>query len=501
MLKSISRGALAATAAKNCGLRIADCKLKKQQRIGTAFSICKHFAIFNSLLAVLCLAALCRAQDYDWAAPPVVAAQGQDNPSLSDDQIDQLLEPIALYPDPLLAEILPASTYPLQVVQAAQWIQNNNPSDRDIDGQPWEPSVKALVRYPDVLKMMGEHADWLQALGAAFTDQSDDVTASVQRLRQRAMDAQNIPLDTPEQQVVVIDNMIQILPASPDFCYVPDYDPILVYGRHVDRLRFGFTRYPIGLWLNIGFDWGHRRIISGDGWHPGWDRNGNKWRHTEIAVNKPVWTRNGAQPRPVLPPAMRQAPRGGRVSPGPVVNHAAPVIPRVGAMKRPNPAPAAPVIRGSTPRASSVLDQSASETRQAKQRFQQDNPQPIAPHVQPAAPVQRAPSTPPATREPATPPVTRTPPATREPATPPVTRTPPATHEPAAPPVTRTPPATREPAAPRPTVTPAPQRPSPARTLERSAPNPAREPALGNVTSSNEAKSQSDRGHQSMGKH
>ena len=400
----------------------------------------------TALGVILSLAAISRAQEYDWGAPPVAAAQGQENPVLSEDQIDQLLEPIALYPDPLLAEILPASTYPLEVVQAAQWVQqwqqdNRAPSDRDIDGQPWDPPVKVLVRYPDVLKMMGEHADWVQALGAAFVNQPDDVTASIQRLRQRAIDAQNLPLDTPEQQVVITDGVIEILPADPDFCYVPDYDPILVFGRHDGRLHFGFTRYPIGIWLDIGFDWGHHRIIVGDGWHPGWDRDGKKWRRGEIAINNPVvkgWVRNRAQHRPVFPPALvRQAPRGGGAAPG--AGRAAPNIPRVGTMKRPGPAP---VVRDAAPGAASVLEQSATETKQAKDRFQQSRPQPQpAPtKVREAAPVREAPSSPPPTH----------------------------------------------------TSTP--------RSTERSASSSGRESGLGNVTSSSDAKSQSDRGHQSMKK-
>jgi hypothetical protein len=383
-----------------------------------------------ALGAVLFLAAASWAQEYDWGAPPVAAAQGQENAALSDDQIDQLLQPIALYPDPLLAEILPASTYPPQVIQAAQWLQGNpNASDQAIDAQPWEPSVKALVRYPDVLTMMASHADWLQALGAAFTDQPDDVTASIQRLRQQAIDAQNLPMDTPEQQVVVADNMIEILPADPDFCYVPDYDPILVYRRHDGRCWFGFRKYRIGIWLNIGFDWGHRRIIVGNGWHPGWDRNGRNWRHTGIVVRNPViWTRNRAQPRPVLPPALVR-PRGGAV-----VNRPAPVIPRVGAMNRPNPGPVAPVVRGSGPPAASVLEQNASETKQAQQRFQQDKTK----SVREAPAVREAPSSS------------------------------------------------------------TPVRTSAGRSIERSAPSPA--PAPVNVTSSNEAKSTSDRGHESIGR-
>jgi hypothetical protein len=391
-----------------------------------------------ALGVVLFLAAASWAQEYDWGAPPVAAAQGQENAALSDDQIDQLLQPVALYPDPLLAEILPASTYPPQVIQAAQWLQGNpNPSDQAVDAQPWEPSVKALVRYPDVLTMMASHADWLQALGAAFTDQPDDVTAAIQRLRQQAMDAQNLPMNTPEQQVIVVDNMIEILPADPDFCYVPDYDPILVYRRHDGRCWFGFRKYRIGIWLNIGFDWGHRRIIVGNGWHPGWDRNGRNWRHTGIVVRNPViWTRNRAQPRPVLPVALGRA-RGGAVSRGPVVNGPVPVIPRVGAMQRPNPAQTAPpVVRGTAPRAASVLEQNASETKQAQQRFQQDQAKP----VREAPTVREAPSSSP------------------------------------------------------------PERTSAGRSVERSTPTPTREPASVNVTSSNEARTQSDRGHQSISK-
>jgi hypothetical protein len=205
-------------------------------------------------------------------------------------QLEQLLAPIALYPDPLLAQILMAATYPLEIVQANRWRQD--PSNAGLTGdrlaaaiepQPWDPSIKSLVPFPEILQMMDRHLDWTQALGDAFLAQEAAVMDAVQRLRQRAQAAGALA-STPEQMVVVQEQGIIIAPADPQTVYVPVYDPGLVYGvwpypayppalpylpppvvigRPV--ISFGFGIATVGaLWGWHHWDW-HRRRVRIDG--------------------------------------------------------------------------------------------------------------------------------------------------------------------------------------------------------------------------------------------
>jgi len=161
------------------------------------------------------------------------AGSGGGNP-YSQQQLEQLIAPIALYPDAVLAQVLMASTYPLEVVQADRWVKQNSKLKGDalstaVAKMDWDQSVKALVQFPDILSMMNKQLDWMQSLGDAFIAQQKDVMDTVQKLRASAR-AQNNLNSTREQTVIVEDKVIRIEPANPQVIYVPSYDPAIVYG-------------------------------------------------------------------------------------------------------------------------------------------------------------------------------------------------------------------------------------------------------------------------------
>ena len=265
----------------------------------------------------------------------------QAQPGLSNEQLDELLAPIALYPDSLLAEVLPACTYPAEVAWAWQWRQANPASgDAAIEALNLEPSVKAVAHYPDVLQMLAEHAEWTQVIGAAFLTQQDDVLMSIQRLRTMAIEAQTLR-STPQQQVIVADNYVEILPASPEVIYVPLYDPVIVYVRRPQPapVIFFSVRFTSGRWLGNCLDWRRRRVEVGSGWHPQWRYEQNQWRPIDrdvvftrgptisratrpaVVAARPTaqqWSHNPAKPQPRLPAAQmvrRPGPPGQRVEP------------------------------------------------------------------------------------------------------------------------------------------------------------------------------------------
>jgi hypothetical protein len=215
------------------------------------------------LAVLLCgLAAMpARAQ---YAVPPPMP----EYQTLSAQQLDQLLGPIALYPDPLMAQILPASTLPTQIVLADRYVSGGGDPDQ-IDQQPWDASVQAVAHYPNVLKWMDDNLSWTTALGQAFLNQQQDVMDSIQRLRASAQNLGNLQ-STPQQQVVVDTGTIDILPTDPDIIYVPTYSPDTVYyqsGYGTPFITFGIG-FPIGLWLNCDFDWHHRNLIVWNHDHP-----------------------------------------------------------------------------------------------------------------------------------------------------------------------------------------------------------------------------------------
>ncbi len=183
---------------------------------------------------------------------PAPAASVQPSaPALADGtfnqaQIDQMMAPIALYPDSLLSQVLMASTYPADVADAAKWSkahpdQSGDAAVRAVESQPWDPSVKSLVAFPQVLQTMGDKPDWVQNLGDAFLASSKEVLDSAQRLRARARDSGN--LKTTEQQTVTVQQeAITIAPANPQTVYVPTYNPTVVYGT------WPYPAYPPYYW-------------------------------------------------------------------------------------------------------------------------------------------------------------------------------------------------------------------------------------------------------------
>ncbi|RKF48809.1 DUF3300 domain-containing protein [Paraburkholderia fungorum] len=166
------------------------------------------------------------------AAP--TAAYAQSAAKMSNQQLDSLTAPIALYPDALLAQVLMAATFPQDVESAAAWSKANAKLQGDdavkaVASEPWDPSVQSLVAFPQVLATMASKPDWVAQLGNAFLAQPNDVMDSVQRLRKQAQAAGNLKTSS-QQKVVVEQSTIQIVPANPQVVYVPTYNPTVVYG-------------------------------------------------------------------------------------------------------------------------------------------------------------------------------------------------------------------------------------------------------------------------------
>ncbi|MBP0591501.1 DUF3300 domain-containing protein [Paraburkholderia sp. LEh10] len=203
-------------------------------------------------------------------------AQAQAEPAqpapFKPEEIEALVAPIALYPDSVLAQVLMASTYPLEIVHAARWVKANpnvkgDAAVKAVENQPWDTSVKSMVAFPQILEPMNDKLDWTQKLGDAFLAQQKDVFAAVQRLRARAKDSGN--LKSNEQQNVVVEpppagggeTIVKIEPANPQVIYVPAYNPTVVYGA------WSYPTYPPTYWppypayypggaLMTGFAWG-----------------------------------------------------------------------------------------------------------------------------------------------------------------------------------------------------------------------------------------------------
>jgi hypothetical protein len=202
---------------------------------------------------------------------PALQALAQEAPSpppLKPEELDQLVAPIALYPDPLLAQVLMASTYPLEIVQAARWAKENpnlkgDALENALQQQPWDASVKSLTAFPQVLTMMNDKLDWTQKLGDAFLAQQEGVMDAVQQLRAKAQTEGNLKT-TKEQKVIVeqqpapvqqnvtvqqappTTQVIKIEPANPQVVYVPTYNPSTVYGPWPYPAYPPYYYYPPG---------------------------------------------------------------------------------------------------------------------------------------------------------------------------------------------------------------------------------------------------------------
>jgi hypothetical protein len=222
------------------------------------------------------------------AMPPWIFAQGATDPAkFKPEELDQMLAPIALYPDALLAQILMASTYPLEVVVADRWVKQNKNLKEEaltaaLEKQNWDPSIKSLVNFPQVLTMMSEKLDWTQKLGDAFLVQQKEVMDTVQKLRAKAYEKGNLK-STKEQKVVVQEKVIIVEPASPQVIYVPAYNPVVVYGPWWYPAYPPYYYYPPGyVAATAAFSFA-AGVAVGVAWGYAW---GNcNWGHGNVNVN------------------------------------------------------------------------------------------------------------------------------------------------------------------------------------------------------------------------
>jgi len=246
---------------------------------------------------------------------PAVTEESPLPNRLTRDQIEILVGPIALYPDALVALILPASTRPSDIVLAARFLER----DEDIDTlatQPWEDSVKSLCRYPEVIAYLNENLAWTQSLGDCFLLQPVEVMDAIQAVRARAR-AKGLLTDTDEQSVVVEDGEIRIIPTHPLVIYVPRYDSDYLYITETwypgPFLSFGIG-YGIGAWLSYDCDWRYHRVRivqRAPAWYhlpnwrtrPAYHQGGHHVRDWSASRPAPRYHRSdGTHSRPVLRP-------------------------------------------------------------------------------------------------------------------------------------------------------------------------------------------------------
>jgi hypothetical protein len=249
-------------------------------------------------LARECSAILCCAMLIPGDA--MLAAQGQEAPAPSGqeqaaqipaDQLDSLVAPIALYPDPMLAQVLAASTYPLEIMQLQQWLtKNKGLKDKAlvdaVSKQPWDPSVQGLAALPDVVKRLADDIQWTTDLGNAFLTQQSGVMDAVQRMRKKAKDAGNLKSTDQqkvETKVVESKQVVVIEQSNPQVIYVPSYNPVVVYGPPVYPYP-PITYPPPGYYaagVAISFGVG---LAMGAAWGGGWGY-GCGWGNNDVNVN------------------------------------------------------------------------------------------------------------------------------------------------------------------------------------------------------------------------
>jgi hypothetical protein len=222
-----------------------------------------------------------RAQPQDIQTPPLI----------TNDQLDSLVAPIALYPDPLLSQVLVASTYPLELIQLQQWIQRNGGLKGDdltnaVQKQDWDPSIQAMAVFPDLVKRLADDVKWTTDLGNAFLAQQDDVMNAVQRMRKKAMDAGNLKSNEQqkvETKTVETKTVVVIQPASTQVVYVPVYSPVIVYGPPVYPYPPIYypppSYYPAGVFIVFGAG-----VAYGSYYRGGWGY-GCGWGYNRTTIN------------------------------------------------------------------------------------------------------------------------------------------------------------------------------------------------------------------------
>jgi len=242
--------------------------------------------------AVVCAALLVPSNVVSFALPhPQAPTTSAAAAKIPNDQLDSLVAPIALYPDPLLAQVLAASTYPLEIIQLQQWMTKHPELKGEalagaVEKEDWDPAVQGLAALPEVVKRLGDDIKWTTDLGNAFLAQQSDVMAAVQRMRKKASEAGN--LKTTEQQkvttqVVQTKEVIVIQQANPQVVYVPAYNPVVVYGPPI--YPYPPIYYPpVGYYaagVAIGFGVG---VAMGAFWGGGWGY-GPRWGYGSVNIN------------------------------------------------------------------------------------------------------------------------------------------------------------------------------------------------------------------------
>jgi hypothetical protein len=221
------------------------------------------------------------------SAPPAASA-------FKPEEIEQMVAPIALYPDSLVSQILMASTYPLEVVEADRWAKQNknlkgDPLTTALEQKSWDPSIKSLVQFPQVLSMMSEKLEMTQRLGDAVLAQQKDVLDAIQRLRAKAQASGN--LKTTQEQKVIVEQapaasqtttIIKIEPANPQVVYVPSYNPTVVYGPWAYPAYPPYSYYPPGYVAGTAFAFASG-VALGAAWGYAW--GGCNWGRGDVDVD------------------------------------------------------------------------------------------------------------------------------------------------------------------------------------------------------------------------
>src|SRR5450755_4232879 len=244
----------------------------------------------QSLLAALCGLLLAQGDTavYAQQSQSQDAPQEEAAPIIPNDQLDALVAPIALYPDPLLSQVLVASTYPLEIIQLQQWLaQHKDLKDQAltdaVQKQDWDPSIQSMAVLPSALKQLADNIKWTTDLGNAFLAQQSDVMDAVQRMRMKAKDAGNLKSNEQQKvevQTVETKTVVVIQQANPQIVYVPSYNPVVVYGPPI--YPYPPIAYPppgyyaagmaisFGIGVAMGAAWG-----GGWGYHSHWGGNNN----------------------------------------------------------------------------------------------------------------------------------------------------------------------------------------------------------------------------------
>jgi hypothetical protein len=266
------------------------------------------------LAAMWSVAAFGQEFDDDFFAVPPLSESAERSP----DELEKLVAPMALYPDPLIAIMLPASVYPVEVIQAARFVAaNNTPAalEAQIDSQPWDENVRALARFPEVIQYMSDNLDWTIELGEAFLDQPMDLMDAIQSVRVRAQ-AAGMLQSTPEQivtvtnaivertyqtQVIFVTNtVVQVMPADPAVIYVPVYNPAFVFAPPPVWTGPVVTFHPGirrgGLIANRRVNWWYGGVYWGPSSFVVW--NGPGWGRYQYFPPPPGWRRPVYRPRP-----------------------------------------------------------------------------------------------------------------------------------------------------------------------------------------------------------